>query len=155
MGVFMAVEVRDLKTGGLNFLYLRRDFGDQLIAIEPSQHGARGKGGKTGIELPRFGGANCQQSIDRPRRRHRRSIYQYDVAADREFRYQASSSYRVFESGAVGHQRRGRHDAGGTGFQNGPIHPDRKAEIIRVDDQLSHQESVAARDGRVPRLTGN
>ena len=44
VGVFMGIEVSHLKTGGLNFSYLRSDFCDQLVAIEASQHGARGEG---------------------------------------------------------------------------------------------------------------
>src|ERR1039457_6378849 len=42
--MFMSIEVSDFNSGGLNLSDLRRDFFNQLIAIEASEHGAGGEG---------------------------------------------------------------------------------------------------------------
>ena len=134
VGVFVRIEVSDLETGGLNLPYLRSDFRDQLIAIEASQHGARGEGRKAGVELARLCRANRQQRIHRVRWRHRRSVHQYDVASHGEIRRRARRSHRVLERRAIGHQCRRRYDSTGVGFHNGSIHSCGQTKIIGVDD---------------------
>src|ERR1019366_7884355 len=65
--MFVRIQVSHLEPGGLNLPYLRSDSRNQLIGIEPAQHGARGKGRKAGVELSRLRRANRQQRIHRVR----------------------------------------------------------------------------------------
>ncbi len=130
----MRAAVSNAETGGLNFPYLRGNFRDQLIGIEASQHGARGERGKTGIELVRLCRANRQQRIHCVRRRHGRSVHQYNVASHGEIRRRAGRIDGILKRGAVGHQRRRRHDSAAVSFHDRSIHSSRQTQIIGVDD---------------------
>jgi hypothetical protein len=144
VGVFVGIEVSHVHTSGLKLPDLCGNFSDQLVAIEASQGGARGESGETGVKLFRVRRANGQQRIQRSGRGHGGSVHQYDMASNGKIWRRARLGHCILDRGAVGHQGGRRHDSAGVGFYDGAIHSPGQTEIIGVDDQLSHQESVAA-----------
>ena len=60
----------------------------------------------------------------------------------------ADSLNGVVESRSTGHERGGRHNSVGVAVRNPTIHARCQAQIICIDNELTHSESVAAVEGR-------
>jgi hypothetical protein len=56
--------------------------------------------------------------------------------------------YGLGERGTVGHERRRGDDAMGVSLQNGPVHAQSVAKIVRIDDQTPHPASLAGTGAR-------
>jgi len=143
VSVFVRIEVRHPETGGLNLPDLRDHLGNQLIAVEAAQHGARGKGRKAGIEMV------C--SAERIARR-----YRPHPAAAPAFRRPAQRGIPRRDSASSAppsrHLRRrvrwpstlSMTRLRGCGPPRCPDLLRGQTKVIGVDDQPAHAESVAA-----------
>jgi hypothetical protein len=71
------------------------------------------------------------------------AINQHDVASHAQLRYGSCKSHGVRECGAVRHQCGGSYDPAAVGFDNATVYACSEAEIIRIDDQPPHRDSLA------------
>jgi hypothetical protein len=70
-------------------------------------------------------------------------INQNDVASHAQLRYGSRELHGVRECGTVRHQCGGSYDPAAVGFDDATVYACSEAEIIRIDDQPPHRDSLA------------
>ena len=74
---------------------------------------------------------------------NRAAVDQHQVAPNAQAEMRTREPHCLIGSSGIGHERRGGDDSVVMGVNDGPVYPRSKAEIIGVDDEPAHVESLA------------
>lgn len=134
MGVLVSIEVRDVKSGGLDAADLSESFGAELLLAELARGCSGGKVEQRRAEPAPVGPEERRDAIWRG---ERDAVDKDDVAADAQRWVAAGEGDSVLERRAICHQGCGAEDARTVKVLDGAIDSGGEAEVVRIDDESS------------------
>ena len=136
MRVFVRVQVGDRNSRRLQLADLRRDFGFDLICIEPPCQCSQRK--FTDAILKMLGVCATNETGNLVGRKHGRTIHQHHMTSDAQPRHRLRLANCVVESRTICHQRGGSHHTLLMRLDDGAIHATSQAKIVSINDQTPH-----------------
>ena len=138
--VLVRVEMGHLDPCGLQFANLRSRFGFDLIGMNTIAQGESNECGEAAMKVRCAGFHQVRNLVGREQGL---SVDQYYVTANSESWRGLSQMQGIVECGRIGHHGSGGDDAVGVSLNDGAIHAQSEAEIIRINNEPSQCASVA------------